>query len=92
MKNSMSGHRSLMPTMRTLIGIARLYQIRPIMTTPRAAETIGPFASDQVSQAIALGSKLAPELPKGHWFIHRLPPLYNELGPTIIQRIITQYQ
>ena len=89
MENCVSDDRSLMPTMRTLVGIARLDQIGPIMTTPRAAETIGPFASDQVSQTIALGSKLPSELSQGHWFIHRLPPLYNELGPTIIQRIIT---
>lgn len=92
MENRVSGDRSLMPTMRTLVGIARLDQIRPIMTTPRAAETIRPFASDQVSQTIALGSELPSELSQGHWFIHRLPPLHNELGPTIIQRIITQYQ
>ena len=88
----MSGDRALMPTMRTLIGVSRLDQVRPIMTAPRAAETIGPFASDQVSQTIALGSELPSELSQGHWFIHPLPPLHNKLGPTIIQRIVAQYQ
>jgi len=73
-----------------LIGFARVYQVRPIMATPRAAETIRPFAPDQISQTIALRSKLSPELPNGHWLIHRLPPLHNELnlGPMIVQRII----
>ena len=75
----MSGDRGLMPTMGTLIGVSRLDQIRPIMTAPRAAETIRPFPSDHVSQTIALGSELPSELSQGHWFIHRLPPLYKNL-------------
>ena len=92
MKNRMSGHRGLMPTLGTLIGVARRDQICPIMTTPRAAETIGPFTSDQISQTIALCSKLPPELPQSRCFIHRLPPLDNELGPKTVQRITIQYQ
>ena len=75
MKNGMSGDRSLMPTTSALIQFARFYQIRPIMATPRAAEAIRPFALDEISQTISLGSKLSPELPNGHRLIHRLPPL-----------------
>ena len=94
MKNSMSGHRSLMPTTGALIQFARSYQVGPIVAAPRAAETIRPFASDQIFQTIALCSKLSSELRNGHRLVHGvyLRCMKIESWTHIIQRISYKYQ
>jgi len=76
-KDGIGDHRGLMITTLALIFSARSDQIGLMMVTARTSKTIGPFALDEIPEAIPLGAKSSFELSGVHGDIHGWPPLYD---------------
>lgn len=76
-KDGMGGNGGLMIAALALILSPRGDQIGLIMVTAGTAEATGPFARDEIPEAVTLGAKPPCELPGCHRRIHSLPPLYK---------------